>query len=304
MLFGTTLSELPSVTRAYTVTRRTVWQISENEHILIFIRHGKCVISTGGEQYDLEAGDVFFIPAETSYKRTPCGETKCTMTYVHFVTNTAFFEQDRESVYERIENLSANEPAFLENKTIYLERKSTPVKSESINRCVSEISSALSHRNISSTLKASAMLSEILVSLSEQALSDMGSKKRIHNRKKVPQNLKKAIDYIMQHYSERITLDMLASHCAVSKQQMIRYFKAAYGMTPNNYITEYKLSRAKELLYNCPLMTINEISARLGFDNQHYFSRVFVKFCGETPSDFRYRTVNYGKLSKNLSKLP
>ena len=41
------------------------------------------------------------------------------------------------------------------------------------------------------------------------------------------------------------------------------------------------------------MVTIKEIAAELGFDNQHYFSRVFMKKNGETPSQYRNRTVNF-----------
>ena len=76
------------------------------------------------------------------------------------------------------------------------------------------------------------------------------------------------------------------------------YFKNAFNKTPINYITEYKISRAKELLYNQPHLTIGEISDELGFDNQHYFTRVFAKTTGESPSHYRYRTVHYKEYVK------
>ena len=112
----------------------------------------------------------------------------------------------------------------------------------------------------------------------------------------MPDNLKKASEYIARHYKENISLEDLAAYCSVSKQQMIRYFKQNLGVTPVTYITNYKLARAKEMLFKYPLLTVKEIAANLGFDNQHYFSRVFAKVCGETPSQYRYRTVHYNEL--------
>lgn len=107
--------------------------------------------------------------------------------------------------------------------------------------------------------------------------------------------MRKAIRYIRSHYTEKITLDELTSQCNVSKQQLIRYFKIAFHVTPSAYIRDYKISRAKELLFNQPQLSIGEISDELDFDNQHYFAKIFMKETGETPSHYRYRTVNYSE---------
>ena len=76
---------------------------------------------------------------------------------------------------------------------------------------------------------------------------------------------------------------------------MIRYFKASLGTTPTKYILEFKAMKARELLYNQPDLDIKDISMILGFDDQLYFSRMFKKVTGETPTEFRYRSNNYPK---------
>ena len=82
--------------------------------------------------------------------------------------------------------------------------------------------------------------------------------------------------------------------CAVSRPQMIRYFRTFLNTTPNAYITQYRMNKARELLMNAPQMSVKEISAELGFDDQCYFSRVFTRCTGETPTAYRERVTAVG----------
>jgi len=59
------------------------------------------------------------------------------------------------------------------------------------------------------------------------------------------------------------------------------------------YINNYRLSQAKDLLFRQPHLAVKEIAEELGFENPHYFTRLFKAIYGETPSRYRQRTVNY-----------
>lgn len=310
MFYSIKLDDYPSVQKIYTVTRSTVWQISEKEHLLIIIRRGSCRISCQGETCTLEAGDVFYIPADVSYVRRPVDGKACSMVYIHFTTQSQVYQEEFDELSKKLSKLKDNfdssvfsgDIAEVTNFVLYLESKTTLRDTDAVNKCVAEILPLVTGRKFMGNIRASVYLCEILARLSEETVQKLLDNKKMHMGRQIPQNLKKAVEYIALHHAEKISLEALAAHCAVSKQQLIRYFKNSLGTTPGNYITDYRLSRAKELLFNYPQLTVKEISSQLGFDNQHYFSKVFVKANGETPSQFRYRTVNYDKLSKNASK--
>ena len=57
------------------------------------------------------------------------------------------------------------------------------------------------------------------------------------------------------------------------------------------YINNFRIKKAKALLAE-PSVKINEISHMLGFENTNYFSRIFRKTTGITPSDYRERVLN------------
>ena len=80
---------------------------------------------------------------------------------------------------------------------------------------------------------------------------------------------------------------------------MIRYFKDAVNKTPIQYVSEYKINRAREMIQTTPELAIKNVCDALGFDDQHYFSRIFSKITGETPRDYKYRVVNFGKNEKD-----
>ena len=78
------INDFPLIKQFYSVTRNTVWTITDHDNILIFIIEGSCTISFGNEEYTLNPGDVFFIPANHSYTRRSIDNTLCTMYYIHF----------------------------------------------------------------------------------------------------------------------------------------------------------------------------------------------------------------------------
>lgn len=82
------------------------------------------------------------------------------------------------------------------------------------------------------------------------------------------------------------TLDEILQDIFYSKKQITREFKKYYNDTPYNYLISTKISMAKRLLKTSSL-SIKEISIKLGFENQHYFSNAFKKKTKLSPSQYR-----------------
>lgn len=95
--------------------------------------------------------------------------------------------------------------------------------------------------------------------------------------------------YFRQHLDESISLQELSDEMNVSKVYLCRVFKKYMNTTPMDYFTHLRLERAKELLLQFPDMPLREISERVGFSNLYYFSKVFKRITGSTPSEFRTR---------------
>lgn len=93
-------------------------------------------------------------------------------------------------------------------------------------------------------------------------------------------------EYIDRHIYDKISIDDAARSIYRSKDYVIKGFSAAYGKTPYEYAISRKLEVARNMLAFTRL-SISEISERLGFSDQHYFSNLFRKRCGTTPSAYR-----------------
>ena len=278
-----------------------MWQITDNSNILIIITDGRCRFTCQGETEDVTCGDAYFIPAGVSYIRQPIDGELCTMTYIHFDTDNPFVQQDTDMISDTITaDKERLDLAILSGDTdieypsaVYIQSKNATVDFDKIKEILNSINLFSTKRQLMCNLQASISLCNILALLSQYTIDKILTDSSIRDTPRIPPKLKGAISYITRHYSEQISLGRLADHCNVSKQQMIRYFKAMFNTTPTNYITQYKIAKAKEFLFNNPDLSIKEIAAELGFDNQHYFTRVFCKATGETPSHYRERTHNY-----------
>lgn len=306
------LDRFPLIRQFYSVTRNTVWHIADKDHILIFVREGICSISYSNKEYTLQAGDIFFIPKNHSYTRRSINNTMCTMTYIHFSLPTEVEQLDSSDLrgivtdaIRVLDNQFINDtPTQSDITYIYLRNKFSLNSPNDLFHQLDKIKLFSTKRQLMCGFQSSIILCSILSSLSQDTIDLVSTDKILNTPVTVPTNLKKAIRYIRSNYTKKISLDELAAHCNVSKQQLIRYFHSAFQTTPVAYITDYKIARAKDLLFNQPQLTIKEISDELGFNNQHYFTKVFIKSTGESPSEYRHRIFNYLANEEKMSKVP
>lgn len=94
--------------------------------------------------------------------------------------------------------------------------------------------------------------------------------------------------YIAEHIEEEISVEELAQMVYLSQSQLTRGFKKKYGKTVVEYIMEYRLNLAGEMLKNTDV-TVTTVSAKIGYPNYAYFTKLFKKHSGYTPSAYRNR---------------
>ena len=99
--------------------------------------------------------------------------------------------------------------------------------------------------------------------------------------------LKTAVDFIDSHYMEEdISLNTVANVANVSSNHFSALFSQNMGQTFIEYLTTLRMNKAKELL-RCTGMRSSEIAGEIGYKDAHYFSYLFKKTQGMTPSDYR-----------------
>ncbi|MEK4145932.1 AraC family transcriptional regulator [Robertmurraya sp. FSL W8-0741] len=100
------------------------------------------------------------------------------------------------------------------------------------------------------------------------------------------QQVTKILDYFHTHYEEEISIREVADMFEIDRRRIAYLFEKITGLTPIQYLTKYRISKAKELLTVSEL-TVSEISEAVGYQDNFYFSRVFKSLTGTSPSQYR-----------------
>ena len=94
------------------------------------------------------------------------------------------------------------------------------------------------------------------------------------------------LSYIHENYMNNILLKDIAAEVNVSEGECCRCFKELIRESPNQYLLEYRISRAMEML-NYTGMPVTEIALQCGFNDTSHFIQYFKKKTKMTPNEFR-----------------
>ena len=95
-----------------------------------------------------------------------------------------------------------------------------------------------------------------------------------------------AVEYLKGHiYDSKLTTDKLHRLCGISNTYFRQIFLERFGTNPKNYILSKRLSHAKAIITSCEYNTISEVALSIGFNDPLYFSKVFKKTYGISPSE-------------------
>jgi two-component system, response regulator YesN len=109
------------------------------------------------------------------------------------------------------------------------------------------------------------------------------SDRNLNYYKKLADNIKK---FIHEHYKENISLESVAHELAFHPNYISRIFKEEFGENFIDYLTNYRIAVAKELLRDQMRHNVFEVAGMVGYSNPKYFSKVFKKVVGVTPAEY------------------
>ena len=101
-------------------------------------------------------------------------------------------------------------------------------------------------------------------------------------------NIRKAIAYIHEHYAKDLLVEEVAAYIGKTPNYFSSIFRMEVGMTFREYLNHYRIERARELIEGSDMM-IYEIAERVGYSDYTYFSQVFKKVTGISPTSLRGR---------------
>lgn len=100
------------------------------------------------------------------------------------------------------------------------------------------------------------------------------------------ESMQRTLNYIHENLDTELSVESIAKNANISKSAMYRRFQSCFGCTVSEYITEKRIEKATELLTKSNL-SVEEISRVVGFSSGSYFSKIFKKKRGISPSQFK-----------------
>ena len=112
------------------------------------------------------------------------------------------------------------------------------------------------------------------------------SKKLVQSSKMSDYYIKEAINYIEQNFQNNITIEDIAAVCGINRSYFGKIFRNSIGRSPQEFLMNYRMVKATELL-KLTSLSIAEIGSAVGYENQLHFSRAFKTIYGVSPREWR-----------------
>ena len=231
--------------------------VGRDDYFIIYVTDGIFNTKINGTVLNLKKGTVVLFPPK--YKYHYWGEIPSKYLCAHFTgSHVEKFLTDL--------GFPLNEPYVLENEF-------SPKIKSLFDKMVEQFMTKAPFLQYS----LACLLEEILLTIVIERMRNNGYR-----------TFKNSIKYIHANYTEKIQIPYLAKLEGLSNSRYITLFTKEFGKTPSEYILELKLGRARELLLTTD-MTISLVGASSGFKDQYFFSKMFKKHVGLTPTEYRKR---------------
>ncbi len=236
--------------------------LGSSQAILIFCIDGKGWVELPNGRFTVNANQYVIIPADTPHKYGADEKRPWTIYWFHFKgDHSAYF----------CDLLSKQSKSFINDST-FLDQIQKIFESVYKN-----LESGYSQDNLAySSISFQYILS--CLSFSDKLNPETNSMQK--------DAVDISIEYMQSHLDISINLESLAAHVNLSLSHFASVFRKKTGYTPIVYFNHLKIQRACQFLHFTSLR-INEISFKLGIEDPYYFSRLFTKTMGVSPSDYR-----------------
>ena len=232
-------------------------------YLFFMVISGHGTLEYGGTTHQLSAGDCVFIDCRLPYAHRT-SEDLWQLRWIHF------YGPNLSNIYAKyIER--GGQPCF------------RPADLPGLEHLWSSLYTIAGSSDYIRDMRINEGLNSLMTRLMEESWHPTTHKNTSHK-----QNLSQIKDYLDQHYTEKITLDELAEHFYINKFYLTRVFKEQFGITINSYLLQKRITHAKQLLRFTD-KTVEDIGYECGMGAVHYFSRMFKKMEGMSPSEYKKR---------------
>jgi len=235
-------------------------------YLIKYCISGEGILEYDGNVYSVKPGQLFWIDCEKpQYYKTAPEKGEWRILWVHFYGQTA------KAYYELF--LAQNGGASL-----------ISIDADVAVRSTLESLIGL-YRNGDNNLLDDIQASGLLTLLMTRCISAASHQKEAS---RLPEYIVDVRSYINAHYTEQITLDILSKELSINKFYIQKLFKRYMGLSPNEYLIQTRLTRAKQLLRTTKL-SVSQVSMEVGISNIGHFISLFKQHEGITPGMYRQR---------------
>ena len=248
---------------------------------LTLVISGSCECRIANRTYDVRAGDLLFIPAEKFYRLTTSDH--CEYCFACFYSG--YEKADENDIKGCLRELPEVKQKFYlpntDSDIICLAEHTKPDAATYSNMLAlfTRGQSLYSTGRYLDRLMIDVYFLEMLIFASKTACS--GS----DQTGKYSLSLERMLRYVNENFTRRMTPESLSEQFSLSKEHICSLFRKELGMTVSEYVNMVKLNHAVELLSNSS-MNVSQISEYLGYSSVYYFSRLFKRRNGVSPTGY------------------
>lgn len=230
------------------------------DYQLLYIASGRAYFTVCGEEKLLQAGNMVLYRPGESQDYVYYGEDLPEIYWVHFTGSR---------VREILESYGIYKPMFASGTAV--------VYGQLFYQMITELQrSRIGYEEV-----LEMCLRQIFVQIRRSGETDPVAKEFA-----IQEEMSQALEYFHRHYMENISIAGYAQSRSMSVSWFLRCFKQHTQQSPMQYITSLRINNAVNLLMNTNC-NVTQIAAMVGYENPLYFSRIFRKVKGVSPSQYR-----------------
>ena len=241
------------------------WEAHENAFELLYLKSGEKKLTVSDREYDLFGGDLLVIHPGEVHGNYRAVQNRSFLYYLLIA------DPEREPAFLQLEE---EDRAFLSKGLRRIHQVHLPPEARDLYL---QIFSCAQSEGRLSARRAAALCLLLLYGLCS------GTDKPA---REIPQDIRRAVDYVNQHETDMPQVGELAAVAGLSEPHFKQKFKRYLGLPPAEYIARVHVDRAEKRLTETD-ESVFAIAAALGFSSAQHFSKLFRRYRGVSPSAYR-----------------
>ncbi|MBE7043007.1 MAG: AraC family transcriptional regulator [Ruminococcaceae bacterium] len=233
-----------------------------HEHLeLLYFRAGECRVVCGGESYLAKKKELIIINRNELHSTENDGTGRF---FCIRITPSFFSDVDCENTLFH---------SFIKGD-------------EFITNCFEQIFMEHQAKSEGYDMQIKSLVYALMAHIVRHYKTDSLSGDEILIRKNKTKRISDILTYISANYHTKLTTNALAERFHLTDHYFCCFFKNETGQSPIDYINRYRIEKSTILLKNSD-QSITNIAQKVGFDDSNYFSRIFKRYIGITPREYR-----------------